>query len=232
MGNEGITTVEFLIKHLYGSNYEKRSKKHEEIADAIKLLSVGRDDNDSYIDTLYISGGNNLDIKYNSEIKYELCEYKDIIGYTILTYSEFDSLIYFCKEWNTDKRNSKVDSVIIFNLYLLFKMYIQLTESNNKRTGEKGNFHISVSRLGSKTGLDKNTMQKYINVLDSIGFISVVNRGSFKNRQSNEYALSNVAIQKYEALNCEAASNDYTGIDCSCNIKSKCETELEEDFPF
>lgn len=227
-GKVGITSIEAITKKLYGNDYEKRSKKHEAIKDAMILLSEGTDEIDSYSYWFFVYDEDVKDIGYNSIITYEICHGK-VIGYTPLTYTEFDAILYFCNEWNNSKGNSKVDTVIILNMYLLLKMNIRLKESINKRTGDKDNYFIGTKKLREKTNLNKETIRKYINFLVEIGFIKIPKKGGLSSGESNEYVLCNSAIKKFESV-CEEENDSSDSNEEKAIIDSNDEDELDFEF--
>ena len=197
------TTIEAITKTFYGNHYDKRCKKHQELTEALITLCKDNDRVSSVIQINEIYTGNvnwnnpKTAIKYQNPILYELDNVRDAAyHYTKLTYAEFDYISFSTAYWNN---KSKVDSIVIFDLYFYLKMCIMRNDAVQKHYESDKAFYISITNLAKKTGYDKNTVEKYLDILKDLNLLTI-KKGNFSDRKANEYYLSDKWISNFEDM--------------------------------
>lgn len=129
-------------------------------------------------------------IKYRSPIRYEVDTSFDFnFRFTKLTYEEYDYIIEWCREYNRRGRKS-INSITLFNMYMLIKMFIARNEGISKLAGETRVTYMSIDTLASKLNCGINTAQTYLKLLQDMQMICV-KVGDFKKGKANVYELNN-----------------------------------------
>lgn len=199
------TTVECIVETYY-RNYDRRSKRDKEITQALLALADELKDDAGesklsaqiYFDEEYVNIENwdgtyeaatNV-IKYRSPIRYEVDTSFDFnFRFTKLTYEEYDYIIEWCREYNRRGRKS-INSITLFNMYMLIKMFIARNEGISKLAGETRVTYMSIDTLASKLNCGINTAQTYLKLLQDMQMICV-KVGDFKKGKANVYELNN-----------------------------------------
>lgn len=129
-------------------------------------------------------------IKYRSPIRYEVDTSFDFnFRFTKLTYEEYDYIIEWCREYNRRSRKS-INSIILFNMYMLIKMFIARNEGISKLAGETRETYMSIDTLAGKLSCGINTAQTYLKLLQDMQLIHV-KVGDFRKGKANVYELDN-----------------------------------------
>lgn len=196
------TTVECIVETYY-RNYDRRGKRDKEIALALLRLADELKDNEGntklsaqiYLDEEYVDIEclENIEkitdiIGYRQPIRYEVDTSVDAnFRFTKLTYEEYDYIIEWCREYNRKGRKT-VNSITLFNMYMLLKMFIARNEGISKLTEEKKETYMSIDTLADKLSCGINTAQTYLKLLQEMKMIQVV-VGDFKKGKANVYEL-------------------------------------------
>lgn len=230
-----ITTIEAITKTFYGNHYDKRCKKHEEITQALIALCK---DNDNFSSVIQIDEDytGKIDwkspktaIKYQNPILYEFDNIREYnYHYTKLTYAEFD---YISSSIVYSNEKFKVDSVVIFDLYFYLKMCIMRNDAVQKHYESDEAFHISVTNLSKKIDCDKNTVQKYLGILEKLKLLTT-KKGNFSDRKANEYYLSDKWISVFEDMLKSSGDGDIIGEEINTSNSNNEDYELDPDFDF
>ena len=197
-----VTTNIDIISNLYDLTFDKRYNRKEEYKSGLKDLSIdiGFKLNNEDI-TLYRS----VDIIQNDEdsniLIVEIDNRRNIVNnFTVLEYKEFQYIIGYLYNRNKiiyanrknktieDSSNNlsslkKINSIILFNIYLYLKMIINKNSFFEKTTT------ISINKLSEITNTSRKVITQYINILEDLGLIKVIKQNKVKT--ANIIELSN-----------------------------------------
>ena len=188
-----VTTNIDIISNLYDLTFDKRYSHKEEYQSGLKDLSIDINFSLNNEDiTLYRS----VDIIQNDEdsniLIVEIDNRRNIINnFTILEYKEFqyiigylynrNKIIYANKKNKTKEDSSnnlnnlkKINSIILFNIYLYLKMIINKNSFFEKTTT------ISINKLSEITNTSRKVITQYINILEDLGLIKVIKQNKVK----------------------------------------------------
>ena len=191
-----VTTNIDIISNLYDLTFDKRYSHKEEYQSGLKDLSIDIDFSLNNEDiTLYRS----IDIIQNDEdsniLIVEIDNRRNIINnFTILEYKEFQYIIDYLYNRNKiiyDNRKNKalenssnnlnnlnnlkkINSIILFNIYLYLKMIINKNSFFEKTTT------ISINKLSEITNTSRKVITQYINILEDLGLIKVIKQNKVK----------------------------------------------------
>ena len=194
-----VTTNIDIISNLYDLTFDKRYSRKEEYKSGLKDLSIDIDFKLNNEDiTLYRS----IDIIQNDEesniLILEIDNRRNIVNnFTVLEYKEFQYLIGYLYNRNkkiyADRKNKtiedstsslkKINSIILFNIYLYLKMIINKNSFFEKTTT------ISINKLSEITNTSRKVITQYINILENLGLIKVIKQNKVKT--ANIIELSN-----------------------------------------
>lgn len=196
------TTIECIVETYY-RNYDRRGKKDKEITQALlELADEMKDDSgnsklsaqiyfdEEYVDIEYLEDSEKTTdiIGYRQPIRYEVdTSVDENFRFTKLTYEEYDYIIEWCREHNRKSRKS-INSIKVFNMYMLLKMFIARNEGISKLTGENKETYMSMNTLADKLSCGINTAQSYLKLLQGMKMIRV-KVGDFKKGKANVYEL-------------------------------------------
>lgn len=194
-----VTTNIDIISNLYDLTFDKRYSRKEEYKSGLKDLSIDivfKLNNEDI--TLYRS----IDIIQNDEesniLILEIDNRRNIVNnFTVLEYKEFQYLIGYLYNRNkkiyADRKNKtiensnsglkKINSIILFNVYLYLKMIINKNSFFEKTTT------ISINKLSEITNASRKVITQYINILENLGLIKVIKQNKVKT--ANIIELSN-----------------------------------------
>ena len=197
-----VTTNIDIISNLYDLTFDKRYSRKEEYKLGLNDLSIDINFELNNEDiTLYRS----IDIVQNDEdsniLIVEIDNRRNIINnFTILEYKEFQYIIGYLYNRNKiiyanrknktreDSSNNlnnlkKINSIILFNIYLYLKMIINKNSFFEKTTT------ISINKLSEITNTSRKIITQYINILEDLGLIKVIKQNKVKT--ANIIELSN-----------------------------------------
>lgn len=226
------TTVECIVEAYY-RKYDRRGKKDKEITQALlQLADELKDDAGNtklsaqiYFDEEYVDIECLKDVEkatdiigYRQPIRYEVdTSFDENFRFTKLTYEEYDYIIEWCREHNRKGRKS-INSIKVFNMYMLLKMFIARNEGISKLTGEQKETYMSIDTLAKKLSCGINTAQTYLKLLQDMKMIHV-KIGDFKKGKANVYKLDD-----------SWTDADENGQEEETNIRN--EEDVDDDFDY
>lgn len=108
-------------------------------------------------------------------------------------------------------------------------MCIKRNDAVQKHRGDNNAFYISISTLSKKNNCDKNTVEKYLDVLEELKLLTI-KKGKFSDRKANEYYLNDKWISVFE--NMLTSSDDSNIIEDGVNISISNDDEFDPDFDY